>query len=424
MSSVLIAQAPIPLSGPAAPEQPQRSGMRSQGKIERIEQALRRGEKKLPWTDRHGYLEGLLSLLDIPVESQVLVFSKTSLQNDQIGPAHPRAIYFGDDAYLGWVQGGALMEITVVDPVKGPLFFALEQKPQKTPKFLRETDRCLRCHASPAVDDLPSSLVRSVHPDDRGLPSMKNGSFLTTHESPLAERWGGWYVSGSTGGQAHMGNRCADPITERLSAAVSDVKDLSDLVTLSPYLTPHSDVVALMVLEHQGEMQNRLAHAAIRTRTAMARDAAMVASAPDGEVKDGPSMTTRRRIRSEADRILRYLLLCEEQELHAAVVGDSGFRARYEATGPRDEAGRSLRQLDLKTRLFRYSCSPLIYSESFDALPKPLLTAVYKKLWRVLSGRTRRAPFDRMDDDTRRAVLEILAATKRGLPSYWSDRER
>src|SRR5215510_13614103 len=81
--------------------------------------------------------------------------------------------------------------------------------------------------------------------------------------------------------------------------------------------------------------------------------------------------------------------------------------------------GRSLRDLDLKRRLFKYPCSFLIYSETFDALPDAAKGAVYKRLWEILTGRDRSPRFAGLSQSERQAVLEILLETKSGLPEYW-----
>jgi hypothetical protein len=81
--------------------------------------------------------------------------------------------------------------------------------------------------------------------------------------------------------------------------------------------------------------------------------------------------------------------------------------------------GRSLRDLDLKQKLFRYPCSFLIYSEAFDSLPKPASDEVFRQLWAALTGQRRDAKFSAIPEADRTAVLDILRQTKPGLPEYF-----
>jgi hypothetical protein len=104
------------------------------------------------------------------------------------------------------------------------------------------------------------------------------------------------------------------------------------------------------------------------------------------------------------------------------VRGVSGFSEVFASSGPRDRKGRSLRDLDLKTRLLRYPCSYLIYSEPFDQLPEVARERLYRRLWEVLTGRDNTAKFASLSAKDRKAILEILQDTKKGLPDYWTDR--
>ena len=108
-----------------------------------------------------------------------------------------------------------------------------------------------------------------------------------------------------------------------------------------------------------------------------------------------------------------------ETELTDAVRGTSSFSQEFTARGPQDQQGRSLRQFDLKTRVFRYPCSYLIYSDCFDALPEPVLERVYQRLWDVLTGEDEAEKFAHLSAADRTAILEILRDTKDGLPDYW-----
>ncbi|HET6572036.1 MAG TPA: hypothetical protein VFG68_00410 [Fimbriiglobus sp.] len=385
-----------------------------------LREKLRTGQLTLPFDDDHGYLQAVLKELDVPVSSQVLVFSKTSLQRERITPKTPRAIYFNDDVYVGFCLRGDVMELSAADPNLGVAFYSIDQQPDRTPRFIRQTDNCLICHASSSTQGAPGFLIRSVYTDREGFPVLSAGSFRTDHTSPFSERWGGWYVTGTHGGQRHMGNHVVrnkrDPEAES-NAAGQNVTDLRDRFTVANYLSPHSDVVALIVLEHQVECHNRIARASILTRQALHHEATLnkELGEPAGKRWD----STTRRIRSAGEPLVQYLLFSGEAKLTDPVAGTSDFAREFAARGPADESERSLRQFDLKTRLFKYPCSYLVYSKAFAELPAPVKDYVLRRLHEVLTGKDTTEPFRHLSAADRKAVLEILRATLPGLPGYW-----
>jgi hypothetical protein len=165
-------------------------------------------------------------------------------------------------------------------------------------------------------------------------------------------------------------------------------------------------VVALMMLEHQATMTNLITRAGWEARLAEYKPGAPLAQgAPDEAVRE----------------MVDYLLFVDEAPLPAGIRGASGFAAAFSARGPRDAKGRSFRELDLQTRLLRYPCSYMIYSPAFDALPAKAKAAVYERMWHVLSGRVTGEPYTRLSLADRRAIVEILRATKPGLPALFSD---
>lgn len=376
----------------------------------------------------HGYLKSLLAALEIPESSQTLVFSKTSFQREGIDPSTPRAIYFNDDTYVGYVQGGELLEIATTDPDIGPVFYTLDQFSRGKIRFVRETDNCLQCHAGTMTRDVPGLMMRSVYPDPRGQPILSEGTKLTTHESPFSERYGGWYVSGRHGGydlQKHMGNVVGQSRDEPRPAdpkAGSDVTDLGRFLDTSAYLNPHSDIIALTVLAHQLEAHNRITKANYACKFAL-RDARIMNEAL-GEPLDRMSESTHRRINSPAEALLQYLLFCEEAPLEAPIEGTSSYAKDFVARGPFDSKGRSLREFDLKTRTFKYPLSYLIYSRGFDGLPQPTRDYIYRRLYDILIGKVREKEFEHLSDGDRQAILEILCETKRDLPGYFRSGEK
>lgn len=385
--------------------------------VARLFRRVAAGEVFLRWDDTHGWLPSLLEHLSIPISSQVLVFSKTSLQRERIAPERPRALYFNDEVYIGMVQHGDVLEIAATDPRQGTIFYALPTKRASLPVALRQTHECLQCHDSNSfTGGVPGLVMRSVYPDTDGRPILTSGSMVTYHRSPLAQRWGGWYVTGTTGELMHLGNQVfpsqitPETVDRRPGSGRMTVRDLIDV---QPYLTPHSDVVALMVLGHQLQMHNLLTRASYEGRRALRDDQVMNEAL--GRPADFRSDTTRRRLASVGEALLRYLLYSDEAPL-SGVRGTSTFAADFQAQGPRDPQGRSLRDLDLEHRLLRHPLSHLIYSESFDALPMPVRSHVLDRLLGVLTAGTTDDQFKHLSLIDRRAILEILVATKPGLP--------
>ena len=196
-----------------------------------------------------------------------------------------------------------------------------------------------------------------------------------------------------------------------------NVVDLKDRFKTSPYLTPHSDIVALMVLEHQAGMLNRLARAGMETRMALHYQREINKAL--GQPADEPSDSARSRIRSVGEAVVEYMLFGGETRLTDRIAGTSSFAADFAARGPRDSKGRSLRDFDLKTRLFRYPCSYLIYSRAFDSLPAEVKEYIYQRLWEILGGRGTGKEDPQLSSEDGTAIVEILRETKRDLPDYW-----
>ena len=256
--------------------------------------------------------------------------------------------------------------------------------------------------------------------DRQGNPLLSSGSFRTDHTSPLAERWGGWYVTGTSGRQMHLGNMISQGSKDPRRVDNADgvnVVDLKDRLTIVLYPTPHSDIVALMVLEHQVGMLNRLARAGMETRMALHYEREMNKAL--GRPADEQSESARSRIRSVGEAVVQYMLFGGETPLTGRIEGTSSFASDFASAGPRDSKGRSLRDFDLNTRLFRYPCSYLIYSRAFDSLPDEVKDHVYRRLWETLGGRGTGKDDPRLTAEDRQAIVEILRETKPGLPDYW-----
>jgi hypothetical protein len=254
-----------------------------------------------------------------------------------------------------------------------------------------------------------------VYPEKSGIISRAQG-FITDHRSPLRERWGGWYVSGEHGSQRHLGNRTFDryaPTANLDLEASGNLTDLAPLFDTNAYLSPHSDIVSLMTLEHQTRMTNLITRVGYEVRMALH-------DAQTQQISGLPS-AAQNKITNTIEAMIRYMLFTGEAQLEAPVRGTSAFTKEFASAGPRDEKGRSLRDLDLQTRLLRYPCSYLIYSTQFTALPPPAKELIYRRLWEVLNGRDESEAFRALAETDRRAIREILIATKPDLPTYWRD---
>ena len=174
------------------------------GAVARLQKRIDGGEVSLKPDARFGYLLPVLKALGVPRASQMLVFSKTSFQRDRIGPSTPRALYYNDGVYIGYVAGAPLLEVASVDPKLGAVFYTLEQKESARPRFVR-TDGCTECHASAKTMGVPGLLARSFQTDENGMVDLLTGVDSVNHRTPLADRWGGWYVTGTHGAQVHRG---------------------------------------------------------------------------------------------------------------------------------------------------------------------------------------------------------------------------
>jgi len=389
-------------------------------RISRLQQKLDSGEVLLKHDGEKSYVSSLLKALEVSVASQMLVFSKTSLQMRCISPRTPRAIYFNDDVYVGFCQSGDVLEISAVDAQLGTVFYTMNQEEDAKPQFQRRTDNCLVCHSSSRTEGVPGHLVRSLYVDASGQPLLSAGSRMVDHTTPIEQRWGGWYVTGTHGSQKHLGNlivRGRDVQEPVDNSAGQNVNALKGRLNVNHYVSPHSDIVALMVLEHQVLVHNRIVKAGFDTRQALSYDVMM------NKTLENPvgtrSESTTRRIKSTGDRLVEALLFVDEAKLTEPIAGTSGYAEQFAAAGPRDSRGRSLRDLDLTTRMLKYPCSYLIYSEAFNGLPDESRNYVWQRLFDILSGQDQSEKFTHLSQDDRKAILEILRATISDLPEYY-----
>lgn len=365
---------------------------------------LAKGEETLEYKGRWGYLEDLLKKLDIPTDSQVLVFSKTSLQQEHISPKAPRAIFFNDTVSVGSVQNGELFEITVADANRGVEFYTLEVKKAEKPAIEKDRFLCLACHGQTWA---PHTFVATVYPNEEGSPAFLGGDNLfnvTDHRSPFEERWGGWYVSGTHGKMKHLGNAVAKNPYRPVELETKNVQNQTSLkgkFDVTPYLEPTSDIVALMTLEHQ-----------TRALYYIAAITAQFKAINDNEIA-AAKRPTPAALDKAVENLANYLTFADEFKLTDPIKGVSTFTETFPKRGPRDSQGRSLRDFDLKTRIFKYPLSYVLYTDVFDKMHPQARERVLQRIFDILndSGANRLAE--------RRAALEIIRDTKPNLPPYW-----
>src|SRR5262245_1021234 len=228
---------------------------------------LQDGTLRLTFEGRSGYLASTLDALQLSIDSQLLVFSRASLQGRRIGEENPRALFFNDRVALGWVRGG-IIEVAAHDDTAGIVFYTLEQRPDAAtgpPQFKRAFE-CLGCHLTGDTLGVPGLLMFSTaHVEqsrDFDLPRFVD------HGTPLGRRFGGWFVTGSAGSTQHMGNDVAalDARPNRELASVAGLFDADGYRALS------SDIVAHLVFTHQVGMTNLLTRAAWEARVARPQD--------------------------------------------------------------------------------------------------------------------------------------------------------
>lgn len=379
--------------------------------ITRLEKRLAEGKTKLEYQPGGlGYLPSMLKNLDLNPDSQSLVFSKTSFQAAKISPSNPRALFFNDEVMMGSVRGGDVLEFAALDPRQGMVFYTLDIQKSDHPQFIRR-DSCLQCHQGPATLGIPGLLVGSVYPDASGMPATRSQNPVTDDDTPIQKRWGGWYVTGTTGGMNHLGNAVArDP----RAPDVLDMHNSQNLTSLkgrfdfNGYAAQTSDLVALMTLEHETRMVNLLVRAGWDERIA-----------EHGGKPADPQAAAQ--IDKDVDALVRYMLFAGEATLYDPVAGVSDFTKTFQAEGPRDKQGRSLRDFDLAKRMFKYPLSYMIYSKAFDDLPDAVRAKVYQSLYDVLSGKNQDPAFSKTSPEDRKAILEIVRDTKSGLPDYWKN---
>ena len=364
--------------------------------------ALAAKGEKIPYQAGHnGYLEGLLQALGIDPSSQMLVFSKSSLKQRFISPQTPRSMFFTDEVYVTYVPGSRSLEVAAMDPVQGAVFFDVSQDEKAEVPYKQETDRCLRCHDTYSMTGggVPRFLLSTVIAGADGNIVSHELSDITGQATPIQERWGGWYVTGMSGKQTHRGNfivKDVSVLSKQPWQGEINQGSLDKFVDLAAYPRKTSDIVALLVLQHQVEVQNQLVRLNFESRKLLAANS----KAGDDELQ------------ALVKPLLTAMFMMDEAQLADAVQGSSGYQQWFEQRGPATADGKSLRQFDLRTRTFRYRLSFLIYSEAVTALADRVKQLLYGDITAVLAGDTALLDGKSLPAEERLAIRDILQATK------------
>lgn len=367
----------------------------------RLKGRLESGEVPLDRSSELGFLRSLLRVLGIPESSQLLVFSTTSLQLGLISPSNPRALYFNEDTYVGWVPGGRI-EIVSIDPELGAIFYIFDIPRDSAPIRAERSGRCMNCHAGEDAGFVPGLVVKSVLPGPSGGSLDSFRLVPAGHAVPFETRFGGWHLTGANGFSNHWGN-----LTGRLQEGtlVRIPNPLGDRFRLDRYPVPTSDFVAHCVHEHQIGYFNRAIAAGYRVRTYLQTDGSLLKPAHQREVD------------ANAEELVRYLLLADEAPFPSAAIRNdtsSGYRRDFAQQHRVASGAASLKDLDLTTHLFRHHCSYLIHSAQFQSLPALLRDAVIERIRGALRETDPDSKMAPIDDEERRFLRTFLSHTVPG----------
>jgi hypothetical protein len=325
----------------------------------------------------------------------MLVTSATSFQKTIISPRRPRALYFNDDTYVGFVPGGQI-EAVAIDPDRGPMFYIFNRLVKGTVPRIRRSENCLTCHATAQMDEIPQLVIESVVPGRTGGGEMAFRRGIHGHAVPLEDRFGGWVVTGAPESLKHHGNILVD---WKEGKAVERPVKPGDLYAPARYLLPTSDVLPQLLHEHQVGFVNRAVAATYRTRVLLHAN---------GDKADAISTDLDKLSRD----LVRYILFADEVPLPTGgVAGSKEFKADFLAKRTPAANGHALRDLDLETRLLKFRCSYMVESPAFAGLPTPLRRRVDKELVRALDPDTEAKDYAYLPAAEKRVIRGILAET-------------
>ena len=375
-----------------------------QDRFTRLKAAFESGQIAVDQSSEKAFVLSVLKTLEIPASSQMLVFSTTSLQLSLISPANPRALYFNEDVYLGYVPGGRI-EIVSLDPELGGIFYIFDIPKDARPLRIERSERCMNCHAGEETAHVPGLVIKSVIPGPTGGSLTAYRQDQTGHSIPFEQRFGGWHVTGRHGITNHWGN-----LTGRLSAKglMTVPNPPGERFSFAKYPVAGSDILPQLLLEHQAGFANRVIEASYRARTAL-------------HLTEG-KLTTKQilELDEHARIITRYLLFADEAPLPpGGVEGNAAYKADFLSTRREAAGGLSLKDFDLRTRLFKFRCSYMIYSAVFEGLPSEMKRRVYQRLNEALSVEKNDKEYAYLPRAEKTAIRSILKATLTDLPAGW-----
>ena len=366
-----------------------------------IKDDLEQGRLPLDESSEKAYLVSLLKALEIPVETQMLVYSTTSLQLSLISPRSPRALYFNDDIYLGYVPGGKI-EIVSIDPELGAIFYIFDIPSGGARPVAERSRRCMNCHSDEETREVPGIVIKSVIPGPTGgsLESYRGG--LSGHDIPLSDRFGGWHVTGEGSLDKHWGN-----LTGRFTpqGIVTTPLPPGERFDWSTFPVETSDLLAHLLHEHQAGFVNRVVESHYRLRTALAKG--------KGKLLESDRSDMERQV----EELTRSLLFADEAPLpEGGLTGDPGLKEAFLAAAKKSSEGASLRDFDLKTRLFQNRCSYMIHTALFQSLPDGFRRRVYQRMDRALAASPADPEFAHLRPDEKTRIRAILEETIADLP--------
>ncbi|MFC5457450.1 hypothetical protein [Prosthecobacter fluviatilis] len=369
-----------------------------------LQEKAQKGEVKLDTSNDKAFLTSLLQALDIPVSSQIMVFSASSLQSEIINPRNPRALYFNEDTYLGWVPGG-LVEIIAADPEMGPMFYVFDRlRPGgPVPRVTRST-KCMNCHAGNATRRLPGLIAESLLVSRAGSSLETYRRDVQGHQIPLEDRFGGWHLTGQHNIANHKANVMGIPNAGKNEITPVNPGQFSDL---SLHLLPTSDILPNLTNEHQMGFENRLVYAIYTVRQLKSEGKGMLGAAAKEEIEE------------RAQELARYITFADEAKFPAkGMVGDPAYVQDFLRDRKVSKAGLSLKDLDLKTRMFKHRCSYMLYTDTWKHAPKELKERVYYHMALYLREQPD-AQHAHIPPAERAAIRSILKDTLTDLPVWW-----
>ena len=370
-----------------------------------LQEKIAQGEVKLDTTSDRTFLVSLLEALKIPISSQMLVFSASSLQSEIINPRNPRALYFNEDTYLGWVPGG-LVEIIAADPEMGPMFYVYDRLRAggAVPNVTRST-KCMNCHAGTATKRLPGLIAESLLVSQAGSSLETYRRDEQGHQIPLENRFGGWHLTGKhniSGNKANVMGLTRNGQTTKVPVPPGQFSDLNLL------LLPTSDILPQLINEHQMGFENRLVRGIYLVRQLKADGKGMLGASEMNEIDEA------------AQELARYILFADEAKFpREGMQGDEVYAEDFLADRKASKRGMALKDLDMRTRMFKYRCSFMLYTDTWKHAPKELKERVYYRMAEGLRDTNPNPQLAHLPVEERRAIREILKDTLSDLPPWW-----